>query len=433
MARNLDKAVEETIHSTLLETHTMLPGIITDFDPEKQLVNVQLTIKKKYNGEVIAIPELMEVPISWPRAGGYMITFPIKEGDECLVEFFERSIDNWLLEGGVQDPENTRRHDFSDAVVHVGVWNQTNPIKEYNDTEPEFRTEDGIKKVWLSNDGWVEMVNEELDTRVVLKEDGQVRAANDKVKTSLDIYPDSKFKLANPLTKVRGRKDGNLLLENPLTHRIFTEKGKIEDKTLMAKQELERRGKRAFKNLLVKEVYSHTGNVQIKSLMSRLIMNPTGTAELGTPANKLSINRLQSSLGGLGASVKALPAAGKALLTDLTGAITPQLVLNLASVVTQMAVNMGVDYLTTTILEELNEIEDLLANVIEEELDWLPDDLTEELKLVLKEHKIDLQSKAAKEIIEKSDIVKQTWDNEQFNSLIEDTADLIDSTGGGDG
>lgn len=79
------------------------PGIITSFDSTKQTVKVQLAVKdliiinKKKGGELqsIPIPVLGDVPIIVPRAGGFSVTLPIKEGDECLVFFSDSCIDSW--------------------------------------------------------------------------------------------------------------------------------------------------------------------------------------------------------------------------------------------------------------------------------------------------------------------------------------------------
>lgn len=43
--------------------------------------------------------------------------FPIIPGDECLVVFSDLSIDNFWLNGNVQNPVESRRHDLSDGIA----------------------------------------------------------------------------------------------------------------------------------------------------------------------------------------------------------------------------------------------------------------------------------------------------------------------------
>ena len=101
-----------------------IPAIVESFDPEKQTVSVQPAITENIRvGEEAAktarLPILTDIPICFPRAGGYSITLPIKKGDECLLVFADMCIDGWWQSGGVQDQMETRRHDLSDAFAII--------------------------------------------------------------------------------------------------------------------------------------------------------------------------------------------------------------------------------------------------------------------------------------------------------------------------
>lgn len=65
------------------------PGIIQSFNSAEQTVTVQLSIREKRNNDGVEtwedLPQLVDVPVVFPRAGGYVLTMPIKPGDECLV------------------------------------------------------------------------------------------------------------------------------------------------------------------------------------------------------------------------------------------------------------------------------------------------------------------------------------------------------------
>lgn len=107
-----------------------MPGIIHAFDPEEQTVSVQPAIREvlSLEGETqnVEIPLLMDVPVVMPRAGGYMLAFAPRKGDECLVVFSDLCIDSWWQSGGVNNPFEVRRHDLSDGFAILGTWSQPN-------------------------------------------------------------------------------------------------------------------------------------------------------------------------------------------------------------------------------------------------------------------------------------------------------------------
>lgn len=124
------------------------PGIIQSFDAKTQTVTVQPTlrehvVKEDLSKEWVNLPLLLDVPIVAPRAGGYSLTFPIKEGDECLVVFLDSCMDAWFNSGGIQNQIEKRRHDLSDAVAILGMWSQPNVISNYSIDSTQLRSDKG--------------------------------------------------------------------------------------------------------------------------------------------------------------------------------------------------------------------------------------------------------------------------------------------------
>ena len=122
----------------LANLRVAFPGIVKKFDPDQQTVNVQIAVMEKvkskdaFGNEITEdreIPELHDVPVCFPHAGGYSLLMPIKENDECLVVFCDRCIDGWWQSGGVQPQAESRLHDLSDGVAIMGVWSQPKKIK----------------------------------------------------------------------------------------------------------------------------------------------------------------------------------------------------------------------------------------------------------------------------------------------------------------
>lgn len=173
-----------------------MPGIIASFDAEKQTVTVDIAITERircdaeafvqeYGSNVAAveIPTLLDVPIVFPRAGGFSMTMPIEVGDECLVIFADTCIDGWWQNGNVQDQMSIRRHDLSDAFAILGCWSQPNIIEDYSEDTLQIRTDDGGTIIELE-DGVVTISVGE-DTSVVVK-DGEVTINSTKINLSDD-------------------------------------------------------------------------------------------------------------------------------------------------------------------------------------------------------------------------------------------------------
>lgn len=124
------------------------PGIIQSFNSTTQTCTVQLAVreevtKEDYEKEWMDIPLLVDIPIVIPRAGGYCLTMPIKQGDECLVIFTDMCIDSWFFFGGIQNQMEKRRHDLSDGFAILGTWSQPNVIHNYATDSCQLRTIEG--------------------------------------------------------------------------------------------------------------------------------------------------------------------------------------------------------------------------------------------------------------------------------------------------
>ena len=162
LAANINKGVD----SKLKDVHTSMPGIIETFDPVNQLASIQPAIKRIFkttDGEQefltpTSLPILINVPVQYPRGGGFSLTFPVKKGDECLLVFCERSIDNWHQVGGVQPPGARRFHSLSDATAFVGISSLTNKVPNYDNTNVQLKKDDGSVSITLKDNGDMDII-----------------------------------------------------------------------------------------------------------------------------------------------------------------------------------------------------------------------------------------------------------------------------------
>jgi hypothetical protein len=148
--------VQETLRTTLdgrqVDIWTALPGIIQSFDPVALTVTVQPAIQALYTGadlsqKFVNLPILPDVPVVFPRGGKYTLTFPITVGDECLVVFSSRCIDNWWDQGGVQSQYELRMHDLSDGFALVGPFSQKTKITNISTNTTQLRSNDGTVSI----------------------------------------------------------------------------------------------------------------------------------------------------------------------------------------------------------------------------------------------------------------------------------------------
>lgn len=145
---------EQLYNSIFSMLRVSMPGIIQTFDPIACTCTVQPAISGQAADELgnfksAPLPLLLDVPVVFPRGGGCTITFPIKEGDECLVIFSDRCIDFWWQNGGVQEPVDPRQHDLSDAFAFVGPQSQAEKINNISTTTMQMRTDDGTAYIEL--------------------------------------------------------------------------------------------------------------------------------------------------------------------------------------------------------------------------------------------------------------------------------------------
>lgn len=127
---------------------TALPCIVQDYDADKMTISAEPSIQARVRDEKgvwswVSIPKLVDCPVIFPSGGGFTLTFPVKQGDECLVIFASRCIDSWWQSGGVQTQADLRMHDLSDGFALVGPRSQPRVLSPAGSTDGvELRSDD---------------------------------------------------------------------------------------------------------------------------------------------------------------------------------------------------------------------------------------------------------------------------------------------------
>jgi len=187
---SLESVLVTAIETYLKDVHTMLPGQIIKFDPIAQLADVQIQLKRNIDGELVTLPVLPDIPVRFLKSGDFTITFPLKEKDEVAIYFMERSIDNWLEDGGIQSPNDVRRFDLSDAYVVPILYSQKQKITDFDPDNMVIKSTNGNSKITLKTDGTILMettanteitsaktiINNDVDINGNLNVDGTIDA-----------------------------------------------------------------------------------------------------------------------------------------------------------------------------------------------------------------------------------------------------------------
>lgn len=126
---------------------------IQSFDAETQTVTAQLLYKQayeqrdarsgKYSTVLVDYPLLVDCPVIIFGGGGGSLTFPIAAGDQCLVLFNDRDIDNWFAGAANGDLASSRLHSMADGIALVGLHNKAGALPNYDEERASLQYNGG--------------------------------------------------------------------------------------------------------------------------------------------------------------------------------------------------------------------------------------------------------------------------------------------------
>lgn len=142
---------------------TAMPGAVAAVNLTAQTVSVQPAIQGSITGpdgvsQNVNLPLLVDVPIVWPRAGGFALTFPIAVGDEVLVVFASRCIDSWWQSGGIGAQAEARMHDLSDGFAILAPTSQPKKLSGVSSANVQLRDTAGTTMLEITPAGVARVV-----------------------------------------------------------------------------------------------------------------------------------------------------------------------------------------------------------------------------------------------------------------------------------
>jgi hypothetical protein len=155
MGNNIDNMISALVSAEADGAGSMYvrPGIIDSFNSDSTVnVRVGVTRKKIVGEEVdyIEYPLLDRVPLCMPygQFAGYLLTFPIKQGDPCTLLFSDCFLDEFQKTGRMSPPEangpknpktTPRTHHLTDAICIPGFIANPFSVASWSEDGIEIR------------------------------------------------------------------------------------------------------------------------------------------------------------------------------------------------------------------------------------------------------------------------------------------------------
>ncbi len=135
-------------------------GTIESFDAAKQTATASINYTKtfyqfqpatqQYVPVQLDYPALIDCPVIILGGADAGLTMPIAKGDECLILFNDRDIDNWFSGASNGPVATSRLHSFSDGLILVGLNSLANSFNNYDTARAVLRNGNALVGVGTS-------------------------------------------------------------------------------------------------------------------------------------------------------------------------------------------------------------------------------------------------------------------------------------------
>jgi hypothetical protein len=125
---SLAELVTAGVESKTSELFVARPGRVTAYDSATNTAVVKPMVKHALydladgSRTFEELPEIPFVPVLFPRVGSLVLTMPVPVGTTVLLVFADVSLAEWLDNGGLSEPVDSRRHSLGWPVAIVGLY-----------------------------------------------------------------------------------------------------------------------------------------------------------------------------------------------------------------------------------------------------------------------------------------------------------------------
>lgn len=142
---NLNDFIDARVQRMMASMACVGIGTIQSFNATQQTASVSMNYKRILKGAAMAennidtvdvikdYPILVKVPVVFLGGGAGRLTFPVTQGDPCVLFFNDRDMDTWIETGiAINPPNSERMHSMTDAIALVGIRSNANPLSDFN-------------------------------------------------------------------------------------------------------------------------------------------------------------------------------------------------------------------------------------------------------------------------------------------------------------
>jgi hypothetical protein len=163
------EAIDRILADFRREIYTSFPARVVRYYPDLGTVDVEPAVKCEVPGfdheELLFedLGELVSLPIAWPRAGGFVITFPIQPGDWVAVHCSVQSTLVWRGTGQVHEhPGVSDPHGLNGCFVVPGCHPDVQRVQNVSTTDLVIGKEDGSAVIRMQPSGAVRIESSDV-------------------------------------------------------------------------------------------------------------------------------------------------------------------------------------------------------------------------------------------------------------------------------
>jgi hypothetical protein len=129
----------------LATVSTSIPGIIVSYDPAKKTAVVEVAV---HDGK--PLPPLPDVPVKFPRGGGYRLVWPLEPGDEVTLVYYGLDPSRFRVSGEPSQADIKRRHGFYPVAI---PGSESESLADYEPSTEGLHlgTDDGTVEIVVSD------------------------------------------------------------------------------------------------------------------------------------------------------------------------------------------------------------------------------------------------------------------------------------------
>lgn len=133
------EVIKSHIMSALAQLYTALPAKVDSYDSKTRTISATPLVGRLFeDGLSMKNISIDDIPVVFPSGGGAEVTLPIKKGDQVLLIFSMRNIQDWMISDGQTVTSSTRKtHRVQDAIAIPSMFTKKQ-AKEANPDHMEL-------------------------------------------------------------------------------------------------------------------------------------------------------------------------------------------------------------------------------------------------------------------------------------------------------